>query len=95
MANLNFVLKVSMYLLMILNWEEWHYLAVKKVPALLRRITSKHHFYCLNCLHSFATEKKLETHKKNCDNKDFSNVIMSSKDTKILEFYQCQKSDKV
>ena len=38
----------------------WHYLAVKKLSALLRGITSKHHgdFYCLNCLHSFATEKK-------------------------------------
>ena len=38
----------------------WHYLAVKKLSALLRGITSKHHgdFYCLNCLHSFATEKE-------------------------------------
>ena len=37
----------------------WHYLAVKRLSALLRGIT-KHHgnFYCLNCLHSFATEKK-------------------------------------
>ena len=39
----------------------WHYLAVKKLSALLRRIPSKHRgdFYCLNCLHSFATEKNL------------------------------------
>ena len=38
----------------------WHYLAVKKLSALLRRITPKHHgdFYCLNCLHSFATTTK-------------------------------------
>ena len=38
----------------------WHYFAVKKLSALLRRITSKHHgdFYCLNFLHFFATEKK-------------------------------------
>ena len=48
-------------LLMILNGEGWHYLAVKKLSALLRGITSKHHidFYCLNCLNFFATEKKL------------------------------------
>ena len=47
-------------LLMIPNGEGWHYLAVKGLSALLRGITSKHHrdFYCLNCLHSFATEKK-------------------------------------
>ena len=45
-------------LLMIRNGEGWHYIAVKKLPALLRSITSKHHwdFYCLNCLHSFRTE---------------------------------------
>ena len=30
----------------------------EKISALLR-VTSKHgDFYCLNCLHSFATEKK-------------------------------------
>ena len=44
-------------LLMILNKEKegWHYLGLKKLPTLLRGITSKHHgnFYCLNCLHSF------------------------------------------
>ena len=36
---------------------QWHYLAVKKLSALLRGIISKHHgdFYCLNCLYSFAT----------------------------------------
>ena len=43
-------------LLMIPNGEGWHFLAVKKLSASLRRITSKHHgdFYCLNCFHSFA-----------------------------------------
>ena len=28
---------------MVPNGEGWHYLAVKKLSALLRRITSKHH----------------------------------------------------
>ena len=39
--------------------EECHYLAVKKLSALLYVITSKHKgdFCCLNCLHSFRTEK--------------------------------------
>ena len=47
---------------MILNEEkQWHYHAVKELSALLRGKTSKHHgdFYCLNCLHSLATEKNL------------------------------------
>ena len=35
--------------------EGWHYLAVKKLSALLRGITSKNNedFYCLNYLDSF------------------------------------------
>ena len=46
--------------------EEWHYLAVKQLSALLHGITSKHKggFYCLNCLHSFRTENKLKSHEK-------------------------------
>ena len=51
---------------MIPNEEKWHYLAVKKLSALLRGITSKNNgdFYCLNCLHSFRTKNKLQSHKK-------------------------------
>ena len=54
---------------------------------LLRGITSKHHgdFYCLNCLHSFQTKIKLESHKEVCENKDFYNVVMPSEDTEISE----------
>ena len=46
------------------------------------------------CLHAFRTKNKLEYHKKVCENKNFCSVIMRSEDTKILEFNQCQKSDK-
>ena len=76
--------------------EGWHYLAVKKLPTLLRGITPKNHsdFYCRNCLHSFSTESKCESHKKVCENKDFCHVVMPSEDTKTLEFNQYQKSDK-
>ena len=83
-------------LLMIPNREVWHYLVVKKVSALLSGVTSKHYgdFYCLNCLHSFATEKNLNRIKKVCKNKDFCDIIMPSQDTIILEFDQYQKSDK-
>ena len=76
--------------------ERWHYLAVKKLSALLRGITSKCHgdFYYLNCLHCFATEKNRQWHKRACKNKHFCNVIMPSRNTKILEFNKYQKSDK-
>ena len=85
-------------LFMISNEEKrwWHHLAVTKQWALLRVVTSKHHgdFYCLNCFHSFATGNKLQSDKIVCKNKDFCNIIMPSKDTKILEFNQYQKSEK-
>ena len=42
----------------------------------------------------FDNRKKLESHKKVCKNKDFCNVIMAFKDSKILEFIQYQKSDR-
>ena len=60
-------------------------------------MTCKHHgnFYFLNCLHSFRTEYKLKLPKKVCENKYFYNIVISSEETKILEFNQYQNSDKV
>ena len=42
------------------------------------------HSYCLNCVHSFRTNSKLESHKKVCENKDFCNIMMPSVGTKIF-----------
>ena len=39
-------------------------------------------------------KKKLESQKKECENKYFSEVFMPSEDTKMLEFNQYQKSGK-
>ena len=39
-------------------------------------------------------KKKLESHKKVCENKDFCNIIMPPENKKILEFNQYQKSAK-
>ena len=90
-SKLNSNREKQVILLMISNGERrWHYFAVKKLSALLIDIT----FYCLNCFHSFSTGKKLESHKKACENKNFCNVNMISYDTKILEYNQYQKSDK-
>ena len=60
-SNHNFERENQVILLMITDGEKWHYLAVKSLSALLRGITSNHNgdFYCLNCFHSYSTEKKL------------------------------------
>ena len=48
----------------------------------------------MNCLYSFITKNKLESHRKVCENKDICNIVMSPEDTKILEFNQYKKSNK-
>ena len=39
-------------------------------------------------------KNNLQSHKNVCENKNFFNIVMSSENTKILEFNQYQKSDK-
>ena len=65
----------------------WHYLAIKNISGLLRRITSNHNgdFYCLNCLHSYRTKSKLKKHEKICKNHDFCYLKMPDVDNNILE----------
>ena len=93
-------MKSKLIILMIQNEEKegrFFYLAVKKLSALLRGITSKHKgdFYCLNCLHSFRTENKLKSHEKVCKYQDFCVILKSSGKDKILEFNRYKKSDKI
>ena len=50
----------------------------KKTVSIIKRndVKTRRDFYCLNCLHSFATENKRESHKEVCDTKDlFSSWI--------------------
>ena len=77
--------------------EGWHYIAVKKLSALLHGITSKHKgdFYCLNCLHSFRTKNKLKSNEKICKNKDFCGIVMPLENDNILEFNKYMKSNKM
>ena len=75
----------------------WHYLAVKRISGLLRGITSNHNgdFYCLNCLHSYTTEKKLRKHERICNDHDFCYLKVPDEDNKILEYIPGEKSLKV
>ena len=80
-------------ILTIPNGKRRYYLAVEKLFSLLRRISSNHvdDFYCLNCLLSFRTKNKIESHKNVCKN----GVVLLSEDTKLLDFNRYQKSDKL
>ena len=75
----------------------WHYLAVKSISGLLRRITSNHNgdFYCLNCFHPYTTEKKLRKHERICNDHKFYHLKMPDEDNKILKYIPGEKSLKV
>ena len=75
----------------------WHYLAVKSISGLLRRITSNNNgdFYCLNCFHSYTTMNKLKKYEKICRNHDFCHVKIPKKNNKILKYNPGEKSLKV
>ena len=81
-------------LLMITDGKKWHYLTVKNLSGLLRRITSTHKedFYCLNCFRLYRTRNKLEAHKKICENHNYWNVEMPTKDNNIIKYNQGAKS---
>ena len=79
---------------MITDGKKWHYLAVKSLSALLRRIASNHKedFYCLNCFHSYSTKNKLKKHERVCNDHDCCFVEMPNEDNKILKCNQGEKS---
>ena len=75
-SKYNLTRENQVILLMISDGAKWHYLAVKRLSALIRGITGNNngYFYCLNCFQSYTTENKLKKHKKVCENHDYCYV---------------------
>ena len=78
---------------MIADGKKRRYLPVKKVPALLRGITSNHNgdFYCLNCFNSYSRRNKLKKHGSVCNDHDYCHVEMPNEDNKILKYNHGEK----
>ena len=93
----NLTREKQVILLMISNGEKWHYLTVKNLSGLLKRITSNHKedFYCLNCFHAYSTNNKLEAHKKICENHDYCHVEMPIKENNTIKYNHGKKSMKL
>ena len=69
---------------------------MKSISGLLRGITNHNgDFYCLNCLHSYATEEKLRKHERICKDHDFCDIKMLDEDNKILKYISGEKSLRV
>ena len=64
--------KNQVILLMITDdGKRWDYISVRRLPALLRGISSSNNgdFYC--CFHSYRTLNKLKKHERVCNNHDY------------------------
>ena len=81
---------------MITDGKQWHYLAVKSLPALFRRITSNliGHFYCLNCFHLYSTKNKCKKHERVCNDHDYFYVEIPNEHNKLLKCNHGGKSMK-
>ena len=64
----------------------WHYIEIKKIPALLRGVSSTHDgdYYCLNCFHSYRTESSLKKHEELCVNNNLSLIKMPTENKKYI-----------
>ena len=73
---------------------KWHFLAITRIPGLLRGITSRHNgdFYCLNCFHSYSTENRLKEHEKICYDHKFCLLKIPDEDNNILKSKPGRKS---
>ena len=83
----NKIRNIHANLLMITNGcANWHYLAIKSIPRLLRGITSTHDgdFYCLNCFHSYRTSNKLKKHVQLCQVNGFCNLVLPNEENKYI-----------
>ena len=77
----------------ITDGKKWHYLAIRRLSALVREITSSNNgdFYCLNCFHSYRTHNKLKKHERVCNNHDYCYVEIPKEDEKILKYNHGEK----
>ena len=82
---------------MITDGEKWLHLAVKKLSAFFRGITSNNNeeFYFINCLHSDRLENKLKKICNVCKNCDYCYVEMPEENNEILEYNHGENSMKV
>ena len=80
--------------MVITDGKKWHYLAVKKLSALLKAVTSKHAggFYCFHC---HTTKNKLKKHYNVCKNCDYFYVEIPNECNEILKYIHVEKSIKV
>ena len=97
-SKFNLTREHQVLLLMITDdGEEWQYLCVKTLSALLRGISSNHNgdVYCMNCFKAFRTKSKFEIHQKMCENHDHCYVRMPNEENKYLSIKKIKNLKKL
>ena len=76
------------------NENNWHYLTIKNMKRLIRRVTSNNHddIFCRNCMHSYCTENPLKKHERICIDHDYCETTMPELNKNILKFKSNEKS---
>ena len=93
-SEYNNKLEKQVNLLMITDDNNWHYLAITNLVALLEGKLSNHHgdFYCLNCFNSYATKDGLEEYEEICNIHDSCCIEIPRWFEKILKYNPGEKS---
>ena len=81
-------------LLMTTGDNNWHYLVITNLSALLAKKSSNHDgdFYCLNCFNSYTIKNKLKEHEEICNNHDSCRIQITKWFEKILKYNPGEKS---
>lgn len=96
-SKFNSTRKKCVYLLIIEDRRKKHYVAIKRLSALLRGLTSSHnwYFYCRNCLNSFYNENVLKLHVEVCKDHDYCHAKMPEEGKNILKYNSGEKAIRV
>ena len=92
----NYKRKKQVILLMIVDGEKYHYLAIINLFGLLEGNSSNHEgdSYCLNWFNSCKSKNKLKEHEKICNNHNSCCIEMSERINKISKYNPGEKSFK-
>lgn len=78
--------KQQVYLFLLCEGEKKHYIAIKNLSGVLRKLNSKHEgkeHYCINCLSGFSSLKRRDEHFEFCMNNDAAKIEMPPKGSKV------------
>ena len=90
--------KKQVNLLMVVDRENRHYIAIKRISRLLKSLNAAHkgaYHFCINCLNGFRTELARDKHYEYCSSNGHVKVKMPTEQDEWLKFHDGQYQLKV